>query len=210
VGLFAPPSPPLPPGFVYLPDALPDADAHLAGLVEEVPWEDHVFRIFGRTMPMPRRIAWYGAVGYSYSGLTHPARAFSPRITTIADAVRQATGHRFNTVLVNLYRTGTDSMSWHSDDDYPPGETAAIVSVSLGAERRFDLRSRGDSERVSLVLGHGSLLVMGEGTQPAWQHALPKTRAEVGTRVNLTFRSLADPGVDSSIVQKRQERRRSP
>ncbi|MES2637917.1 MAG: alpha-ketoglutarate-dependent dioxygenase AlkB [Myxococcota bacterium] len=206
MGLFAPRAPTLPPGFVYLPDALPDADAHLAGLVEEVPWEDHVFRIFGRTMPMPRRIAWYGAVAYGYSGLIHPARAFSPRITTIADAVQRATGHHFNTVLVNLYRSGADSMSWHSDDDYPPGETAAIVSVSLGAERRFDLRSRAGEERVSIVLGHGSVLVMGEGTQPAWQHALPKTRAEVGTRVNLTFRSLADP----ALVSASQERRRSP
>lgn len=206
MGLFAPPTPTLPPGFVYLPDALPDADAHLAGLLQEVPWEDHVFRIFGRTMPMPRRIAWYGAVAYGYSGLTHPARPFSPRITTIASAVEQATGHRFNTVLVNLYQAGADSMSWHSDDDYPPGETATIVSVSLGAERRFDLRSRTDAARVSLVLGHGSVLVMGEGTQPLWRHALPKTRADVGPRVNLTFRSLAAPSRDPS----REERRRSP
>ncbi|MDP2317453.1 MAG: alpha-ketoglutarate-dependent dioxygenase AlkB [Pseudomonadota bacterium] len=181
----------LPEGFVYLPDAIPDADAHLAGLVDEVPWEDHVFRIFGRTMPMPRRIAWYGEVDYGYSGVIHPARPFSPRIATIAAEVERLTTFRFNTVLVNLYRGGADSMGWHADDDYPPAETAAIASVSFGAARRFDLRAREGDRRASLVLGHGSVLVMGEGTQPAWRHQLPKTRADVGARVNLTFRSIA-------------------
>ncbi len=194
----------LPPGFTYVPDALADADAHLAGLVAEVPWEDHVFRIFGRTMPMPRRIAWYGEVAYGYSGVRHPARPFSPRIADIAAMVERRTGHRFNTVLVNLYRDGADSMGWHADDDYAPGVTAAIASVSLGAARRFDLRARAPvgiaggpaagPDRASIVLEHGSLLVMGEGTQGAWRHQLPKVqpkdRGAVGVRVNLTFRSL--------------------
>ncbi len=181
----------LPPGFAYVADAVADADAHLAGLVAEVPWEDHVFRIFGRTTPMPRRIAWYGDVPYGYSGVKHPARPFSARIAAIAATVEARTGVAFNTVLVNLYRGGADSMGWHADDDYPPGATAAIASVSLGAARRFDLRERGGAGRASVILGHGSMLWMGEGTQPAWQHQLPKVRGDVGVRVNLTFRSLA-------------------
>jgi alkylated DNA repair dioxygenase AlkB len=197
----------LPPGFTYLPGVFAPAaaTAHLDALVAETPWEDHVFRLFGRTVPMPRRIAYYGAVPYGYSGLIHPARPFPPRIQALADAVAVATGHSFNTVLVNLYRDGRDGMSWHADDDYPPGRTAAIASVSFGGERRFDLRARGGArviegggatagERASIVLGHGSVLVMGEGTQAAWQHSVAKTTRPVGVRVNLTFRDMAPRG----------------
>jgi len=86
-------------------------------------------------------------------------------------------------------------MGWHSDDDYRPRVTTAIASVSLGAPRRFDLRARtrdgaATPPRVAVVLPHASLLVMDEGTQRAWQHAIPKTRGPVGPRVNLTFRDM--------------------
>lgn len=181
----------LPPGFTLLPDAIPDADAHLAALVAELPWEDHVFRIFGPAVPMPRRIAWFGHVPYAYSGVVHPAAPFPPRVAAIRDRVALLTGVHFDTVLANLYRDRGDSMGWHADDDYAPGVTSAIASVSLGAPRRFDLRARDGSARVSVVLPHGSLLIMGEGTQGAWQHRVPKQTRPVGVRVNLTFRSMA-------------------
>ncbi len=182
----------LPPGFQLLPDAIPDADAQLAALIAEVPWEDHVFRIFGRVVPMPRRIAWFGTVPYSYSGLTHPPAPMPPRVEVIRERVRELTGYSFNTVLINLYRSGTDAMGWHADDDYTPRSTTTIASVSLGAPRRFDLRAREGDARVSIVLPHASLLVMGEGTQRAWRHRLPKVSAPVGPRVNLTFRDMAE------------------
>lgn len=184
----------LPPGFTLLPDAIPDADARLAALIATVPWEAHVFRIFGRTVPMPRRIAWFGEVPYAYSGVVHPPAPMPEVVADIREVVRRLTGHSFNTVLLNLYRDGADGMGWHADDDYRPRLTTAIASVSLGAARRFDLRGRSarpERARASLVLPHGSVLVMGEGTQTVWQHAVPKARGVVGARVNLTFRDMA-------------------
>lgn len=182
----------IPPGFRYerLLSA-EDAEAELEALTAETPWEDHVFSMMGRTVPMPRRIAWYGDRDYAYSGVRHLARPFTARLDTLRRRVEAASGVAFNVVLLNLYRDGRDSMGWHSDHDYDPGGQPAIASVSLGAPRRFDLRHKQEGTRASLVLESGSLLVMGPGTQLDWMHAVPKVKVPVGSRLNLTFRHLA-------------------
>lgn len=180
----------LPTGFTLFPDAF-DACA-LDALLTETPWEDHVFQIFGRVVPMPRRIAFYGPHDYAYSGLVHRARPLTPQLDAIRALVEALTGARFNTVVVNLYRDGADGMGWHADDDYPCGAHPEIGSVSFGATRRLKLRGRGHPGRCTVELPGRSLLLMAAGTQARWQHSVPKTRRPVGARVNLTFRFQAD------------------
>ena len=103
----------------------------------------------------------------------------------------QLSGHRFNGVLLNRYRTGRDSMSWHSDDEPELGPNPAIASVSFGASRRFRLRHRTrKEEKFAIELSHGSLLVMDQATQLHWQHSVSKTAKPVGERINLTFRLI--------------------
>lgn len=188
----------LPAGFRLEPDFLPrDEAAHwFAALEASTPWESHSFTIFGRTVPMPRRIAWYGAHAYGYSGVVHPSRPMPPALTGLRDRVERACGHPFNCALLNLYRTGRDSMGWHADDDYEAGAHSGVASLSLGAVRRFRLRHR-DQERPSIGvdLGPGSLLFMAPGTQASWQHALPRTARAVGPRLNVTFRHLVSSNV---------------
>jgi alkylated DNA repair dioxygenase AlkB len=181
----------LPPGFEYRPGFLSPAEraALLAALLEETPWEDHELVIFGRRVPMPRRIAWYGPVDYSYSGVRHPARPLTPRLEAVRARLEAGAGLRFNAALVNLYRHGRDSMGWHSDDDYDCGDRPAIASVSLGATRRFRLRSRPDGARRAAVdLEDGSLLLMTGDSQRRWQHSLARTARPAGPRINLTWR----------------------
>src|SRR5690348_13807849 len=131
-----------PAGFTYEPGLFdaPTAAAHLAGLLAEIRWERHEFRIYGRAVPMPRLIAMYGPVGYRYSGVDHRPCALPARVASIRDRVEAATGRRFNSVLLNLYRDGRDGVSWHRDADYAHGGRPDIASVSLGATRRFQLR----------------------------------------------------------------------
>jgi alkylated DNA repair dioxygenase AlkB len=183
----------LPPGVRYLPGLLSPTEAAAAfdGLLAEITWEDHTFTIFGRTVPMPRRIQMYGPHGYRYSGLVHPPRPLLPRLDELRLRVEAATGLGFNSVLCNLYRDGRDSMGWHRDDDYAHGGQPAVASVSLGATRRFLLRPVGGGRSTPVELEAGSLLVLdGEG-RTAWEHALPRTSRPVGARINLTFRSMA-------------------
>jgi len=103
-------------------------------------------------------------------------------------------GERFNSVLLNLYRSGADSVSWHRDAEPALGPDPVIASLSLGAVRRFKLRHRREKGlTVDLDLPPGSCLVLGPGSQRHWLHALPKTAKPVGPRLNLTFRRVVAP-----------------
>ena len=109
---------------------------------------------------MPRRVAFYGPHAYAYSGHLHPARALTPLLEALRRRVEEASEHPLNTVLLNLYRDGNDSVSWHSDDDYPHGGHPAVASLSLGAARRFRIAEKRGTGRYDLELTSGGLLVM--------------------------------------------------
>jgi alkylated DNA repair dioxygenase AlkB len=81
-------------------------------------------------------------------------------------------------------------MGWHSDDEAELGPHPLVASISLGAERRFLVRRKGESRSAELVLGCGSLLLMKRGCQEIYQHSVPKTRKPLGLRINLTFRQI--------------------
>ena len=167
------------------------ADRHYAELLADIDWRDEELLIFGRRRAVPRRVAWYGDPGarYTYSGTTHEPRPWTPALAAIRDRVSHLAGHPFNAVLLNLYRDGRDAMGWHADDEPELGPEPVIASVSFGAGRRFRLKHRRRPDaRLDLVLPHGSLLVMAGPTQRHWVHALPRTEAPVGARINLTFR----------------------
>ena len=168
------------------------ADRLLAQLIEEVPWEQHQVRLFGRSLPAPRLSCWIGdpdAV-YRYSGTRFAPRPWTPATAELRDLLQRRLGLCFNSVLANRYRNGADGMGWHADDEPELGPRPVIASLSLGAARRFVLRSRDGAQRGELLLGHGSLLLMEGDTQARTQHALPKTARPVGERINLTFRRI--------------------
>jgi len=159
-----------------------------------IDWREEEILMFGRRVPVPRRVAWHGdpGAGYTYSGTDHRPQPWTPELERIRDRVRTLTGAEFNAVLLNLYRDGRDGMGWHADDEPELGPNPVIASVSFGATRRFCLRHRRRREvRLDLPLPHGSLLVMSGATQHHWVHALPKTASAVGERINLTFRRVA-------------------
>ena len=180
----------------FLPEA--EAAALLAQLSAEVAWEQRSIRLFGQEFPQPRLTAWYGdaAARYTYSNLVWEPRPWTAALQALRQRVEAATHARFNSVLLNLYRDGRDSMGWHADDEPELGPAPAIASLSLGATRRFRLRPRAGLVHppLSLDLPAGSLLLMRGPTQQHWQHALPKTTRPLGPRLNLTFRWVAGAG----------------
>ncbi|RSK31150.1 alpha-ketoglutarate-dependent dioxygenase AlkB family protein [Hymenobacter metallilatus] len=178
--------------------SLVEAEHLLANLTAAVPWRHEPIRLFGREVMQPRLTAWYGDAGaaYAYSGLRLEPLPWLPELQLLRRQVEQATGTPFNSVLLNLYRSGQDSMGYHADDEPELGSEPVIASVTLGATRRFRLKPRpaafaeatGLPAPLSLPLTSGSLLVMRGPTQRNWLHALPKTSQPVGPRLNLTFR----------------------
>lgn len=172
-----------------LPLAL-DNDAVLARLIGETGWRAESITLWGRQFLQPRLSAWQGEKRYTYSGLTLAPQPFSALVLDIRHAVQQATGRQFNSVLLNYYRDGRDSMGLHSDDEAELGPEPAIASVSFGATRTFILRHKRSKQTVRLDLDSGSLLFMSGGTQKNWVHGINKTSRPVGPRVNLTFRYI--------------------
>jgi alkylated DNA repair dioxygenase AlkB len=162
---------------------------------EEVQWQSREIVLFGKKIMQPRLVAWQGDPGcaYRYSGVTWNPDPWSPEVQKIRELVSRVTGSFFNGVLLNLYRDGSDSMGWHSDDEPELGEEPVIASVSLGEPRRFLFRKIGNpEEKVETLLQDGSLLVMSGQAQQLWQHSLPKSARVKDPRINLTFRKI-DP-----------------
>jgi alkylated DNA repair dioxygenase AlkB len=163
-------------------------------LDQDIDWRQDHIRLFGKTMPLPRLTAWHGDPGrvYSYSGIEMPPKPWTESLLSIKARVETAAGTQFNSVLLNKYRDGRDSMGWHSDDEPELGPSPVIASVSFGATRRFVLKHKYNKtlETISMELTDGSLLLMQGTTQHFWQHQVPKTRRVVGQRINLTFRTI--------------------
>ncbi len=176
-----------------------EADALLQALQESVPWEVHRIRMFGRWVNSPRLSCWMGdaEAHYRYSGADFAPHPWAPAVQELSERLQQACAAPFNSVLINRYRSGSDSMGWHSDDEPELGQRPVIASLSLGASRRFVLRRRDDhSAKCGFELAHGDLLVMAGDTQRFYQHALPKTARPVGERINLTFRWISGQRAD--------------
>ncbi len=177
------------PGCVdYYPGWVEDADRLFGVLADEIGWEQHAITVFGRTTPTPRLTSWIGESAYRYSGIVNEPAPWPKALVVLQGRLRRELGVDFNSCLANLYRDGTDSMGYHSDNEPELGERPTIASISLGGRRRFVLRHRASRERWSWDLGRGDLLVMRDESQSDYAHAVPKTSRPVRPRMNLTFR----------------------
>ncbi|MDH3641389.1 MAG: alpha-ketoglutarate-dependent dioxygenase AlkB [Gammaproteobacteria bacterium] len=181
------------PGYTHVADYLGAIDGVSGGadglfewLLEKTSWRTERLQMFGREVLVPRLVAWYGDPGvtYRYSGIEHCAGGWPSALLPLVESIRSEFAPGVNFLLLNRYRNGADAMGWHTDDE--PELADPVVSISLGATRRFHLRAQAGAETLSLDLGHGALLVHGRH----WPHAVPRTRKAVGERINLSFRTV--------------------
>ncbi len=161
-----------------------------ARLLAETDWREETVVIYGKRHLQPRLSAWYGEKAYAYSGLRLQPTPFTPLLLTLRDAVEDATGHAFNSVLLNYYRNERDSMGLHSDDEPELGPRPAIVSLSFGEARTFILKHKHTRQTVRVPLTDGSLLLMAGDTQQYWLHGINKMTKSLQGRINLTFRKI--------------------
>jgi alkylated DNA repair dioxygenase AlkB len=188
----------------WLPPA--EAERAFAELLEQVPWSQRSVRIAGRVYPEPRLTAWFGdpEASYAYSGIELEPLPWTPWLarirTRVSDEASSEIGRpdavRFNSVLVNRYRSGDDSMGLHADAERELGENPVIASLSLGASRRFVMKYARKGAAVAPIamdLDGGTLLLMLGTTQHHWKHGVPKRQGAAGERINLTFRRIVTP-----------------
>jgi len=174
------------------------ADHYFSQLLNDLRWEQPDIYLYGQMRKIPRQQVWFGDphAEMSYSGRRFKPRPWPTLLTQIKARIEGEFGHSYNSVLVNRYRDGNDSVSWHADDEKELGVEPVIASLSLGATRRFSLRPKSEQlpnaaiAPVHMDLHHGDLVIMGAGVQTFWHHALLKDKHVSAPRLNLTFRYI--------------------
>lgn len=171
-----------------------EASSMFHELKATVAWQSVSVKIFGRSRLQPRLTAWVAdpSILYTYSGLTLPWNGWTPSLLDVKKRVEQRSQTSFNSVLINYYRDGNDSMGWHQDNEKELGVHPVIASLSMGGERLFKMKHVDVEEKstIDFRLASGDLLVMRGDTQNFWKHSIPKTHKQVGERINLTWRTI--------------------
>lgn len=181
---------------IYYPECFNkiEANTYFKILLETISWQQDTITLFGKTHLQPRLTALYAnnSKSYSYSNITMQPKAFTKELLEIKQHIEAICNANFTTCLVNQYRNGKDSNGWHADNEKELGKRPIIASISFGVNRSFHLKHKTKKEsKHKLNLEHGSLLIMKGATQENWLHQIPKTKKEVGERINLTFRIIA-------------------
>ncbi|KAF2758518.1 hypothetical protein EJ05DRAFT_438577 [Pseudovirgaria hyperparasitica] len=185
-------------------------------LHNEVKWQ----KMFHAQGEVPRLVCAQGDFGkdgsmpiYRHpSDTALPLLHFSPSVQLIKEQVQKIVKHPVNHVLIQLYRSGTDCISEHSDKTLDIVRGSSIVNVSFGAQRTMRLRTKRsaklDKSTVEaarttqrIPMPHNSMFVLGEESNQRWLHGiLPDKRldeersaaekAYCGMRISLTFRHI--------------------
>lgn len=148
-------------------------------LREGVAWQSERRRMYDRDVDVPRLVA-----RYRLDDLDLP-----PTLADAAERTSQATGTPFNSVGLNYYRDGRDSVAPHNDHLYEIVAEHPIALISLGATRLMTIRSKKVPRRIlDLNLENGSLLVMSYETQLHYDHGVPKTKSPADARISIALR----------------------
>jgi len=195
-------------------DLLPTA-AELAALWEAKPKDREYYEMYGRSVAVPRHLRLY-----SNKPLTVRVSGNSFEATQIGEGDPGYLGRLlagmpeldYNAVVANWYSSGEDYIGWHGDKEQQiDANNAPIISVSMGAARRFQVRDEGTRQSVfSELLGDGHCVVMGgPDFQRKFKHRVPKMTAQrdglVGPRINLTVRKYNDARPTTKRALKRSD-----
>ena len=179
---------------IYTDSLIPTekSEFFLLQLSKNIQWKNDESVIFGKHYITRRKTAWYGdrPFNYTYSKIKRTALPWTNELLEIKHIVENNESTKFNSCLLNFYHDGDDGMGWHADNEKELKKNSVIASVSLGAERKFSFKHKKNKEKIDLMLGNGSLLVMKEQIQNHWMHQLPKSRKVREPRINLTFRAI--------------------
>ncbi|HVU62105.1 MAG TPA: alpha-ketoglutarate-dependent dioxygenase AlkB [Mycobacteriales bacterium] len=163
----------------YCPGWLSGSDSVFELLASTARWQQRTVTMWEKEVLEPRLTA-----GWSTDAKTVP-QVLAEMCSLLSDRYEID----FDSVWVNLYRDGQDSVAWHGDRNRLVMDRPMVATVSLGARRRFLLRPLGSSRIAhELMPGAGDLVVMGGACQQEWEHTVPKTAKSVGPRMSVTIR----------------------
>ena len=163
----------------HCPGWMSGSDQAFEELLGDMAWSQRRRRMYDREVDEPRLTSWQrldAPVPDRYQWLQSARASLSTRYEV-----------QFDSVGINLYRDGADSVAWHRDRIPPEIVDPVVAIVSLGEPRTFLLRPQGGGRSRAFKLGHGDLLVTGGQTQRRFEHSVPKVKAS-GARMSIAFR----------------------
>ena len=122
-------------------------------------------------------------------------RIWSEKIFSLKKRIEKYTNNKFSTCVCIFYPDGNSGVDYHADK-IAFGDTSIIPAISLGEERVFCFRENKTLKEDTMLLKHGSLLIMGQGCQENFEHSLPLDAMYKSPRISLTFRKF---GFDNQI-----------
>lgn len=162
-----------------VPGGVSGSGAVFRDIVETADWQQRSRKMYDKVVQEPRLTAYW----HQDSG-----QALEPEaLATMRDLLSDRYGVAFDSVGLNLYRDGRDSVAWHRDRIAKEVEDPIVVLVSLGEARRFLVRPWGGGTSRTFRLGGGDLLVTGGRFQRDWEHSVPKV-AQARPRISVAFR----------------------
>ena len=151
----------------------------------------HKVTIYDKTFDTPRLVGFYSdeSDGYKFSKNKIKSFPLTPIMTDILNRVNEQTECKFNAILINLYRNGHDYIGAHSDDEKTLG-TDGVVTISMGASRKFRIRNKTTKEIIHEVDTEDVQLLFMKGRkfQSLYTHENPKQLKVKDARISLTFR----------------------
>lgn len=163
-----------------VPGWISGADTVFDRLRTAVPWKQHHRRLFERLFLEPRLTAEYRNL-----------RDAPAQIVDMAAALSSRYGVAYDSIWLNLYRSGHDSTGWHRDRFSCRRPVCVVPVLTLGATRRFLLKPRQGGSSIAFAPRSGDLIVMGGRCQEDWVHGVPKSPATPGPRISINFQSSA-------------------
>lgn len=163
-------------------------------LIESIFWKQRIQKMYNKEVLTPHLTAWYGESSKSYhlGDNEFTVNGWTPELLLLKQKIESVTGYEFNSVLLNFYHDGNDSVAWNRDKE-SEGDKSVIALVSLGQVRNYDFRKRQDHlKKYGLPLQHGSLLIMKGDLQTNWEHRIAKSTTPMKPRINLTFKSIRE------------------
>ena len=155
------------------------------------------FKMYGKTCYMHRNIGFFSLdknVEYKYSGQKTITNPIPPSLIELLEIINQLLDSNYNGVLVNMYETGDDYISAHSDNESNLDLTCGVLTLSCGTQRIFRLRSISDNSKkrpiVFDAITHDkhALLMKGLDFQKILTHEIPPRKNITDARISFTFR----------------------
>ena len=152
-------------------------------------WKKRGFLIFRKNFELPRLVATSddNNVDYACSKITHNKNALTQTFAQLLANIFFNLKIKFNYILLNIYRNGTKSIGWHSDQKINLCNKINIVMLSLRVRQIFRIKYFQSKKAKYFKLEQGCILLMKRLFETNWHRSLSKIGSFRNYLMNVSF-----------------------